>query len=220
MSKLVIKDNNILKMIAMFVSFTVAIFLTIQLKTVSRSEIDKLEMMRESDVKSEIANLNSKNLELNTKIEETKKISESYEKENEIENQELPIYSELETLKKAMGKTEIEEKGIKITLRDTENSKIDSSELTFLIAKLWSEGAEAISLNEHRIVNESNILLVGKDILISGERIESPYEIKIIGNNEHILSGLNSKNSYVDELLMSGKDVSFEEKDLVIPKSE
>lgn len=55
-------------------------------------------------------------------------------------------------------------------------------DLLKLINELNSAGAEAISINDERIVAMSDLFPVSSFILINGERTTSPYEIKAIGD--------------------------------------
>ena len=47
-------------------------------------------------------------------------------------------------------------------------------------------------------------------IVISGQRVVSPYIIKVIGNQTYLESALITKNGYVDALKASEKSVTIE----------
>lgn len=59
-------------------------------------------------------------------------------------------------------------------------------------------GAEAISINDQRIVAMSDFANVYNFILVNGQRTTSPYVIKAIGDTTHLQSALNIKGGYVD----------------------
>ena len=72
-------------------------------------------------------------------------------------------------------------------------------------------GAEAISINNQRIVYDSYIVDIGGTyISVNGERIVSPYEVKAIGDPTYLESGLSKKQyGYIDTKLGVEKDVSL-----------
>ena len=70
-------------------------------------------------------------------------------------------------------------------------------------------GAEAISINEQRIVYDSYIVdLGGTFISINGKREVSPYIVKAIGNPIYLESELSKKQyGYIDTKLEEGKEI-------------
>ena len=82
-------------------------------------------------------------------------------------------------------------------------------------------GAEAISVNDERIVAMSDITLVNNRIvLVNTRKISGPYVIKAIGDPKYLLSTLNMKNSgFVDLMESMGLKVTVEQtNDIVIKK--
>lgn len=59
-------------------------------------------------------------------------------------------------------------------------------------------GAEAISINDERIVAMSDLASVSNFILINNERTISPFTIKAIGDTTRLQSALRIKGGYVD----------------------
>lgn len=75
-----------------------------------------------------------------------------------------------------------------------------------------SAGAEAISINNQRIVYDSYIVNINNEFIrVNGNVIASPYTIKAIGNTSYLESAISQKNiGYVDEKLSEGKSISVE----------
>lgn len=67
---------------------------------------------------------------------------------------------------------------------DPESFIIHDKDLLYLINDLRMGGAEAIAINNQRIVSSSDIRCVGTVILVNSTRLAPPYEIKAIGNPE------------------------------------
>ena len=108
----------------------------------------------------------------------------------------------MEQTNKLVGKTDVEGEGVIITLSDNENRSIEDTDLIFLMNELRLAGAEAISINEKRIVNMTEIVLVNDTILINGERVASPYVVKAIGNQSVLEGSLTQKKSgYIDKII-------------------
>ena len=194
----------------------------LQFKTINQTDITSLENMREDKLRVEIASYKTKNEEIEQKKEELmntiKEYQESLLNETEASNllkQELKQYNDL------LGKNEVNGDGVTITLTDTRAQKINAEDLVVLLNDLKSAGAEAISINEQRIVYDSYVVDINNTyISVNGKRIVSPYVVKAIGNPSYLESALAKKQyGYIDTKLAEGKDVVLErENDIIIPK--
>ena len=125
---------------------------------------------------------------------------------------------ELEQVNMSLGKTDIEGKGIVITIKDSdqeEANKISASNLLIIVNALKLSGAEAISINDQRIINMSDIADVQEYIKVNGQRILSPYIIKAIGNSTYLESALLGNGGQVDRLQKLGQDAKIEKQNNV-----
>ncbi len=113
-----------------------------------------------------------------------------------------------------LGKTDVEGQGIEIIIRETENeeiTRISADDLLLIVNALKLAGAEAISINDARIINMSDIVDINNSFIkVNGQRIVAPYVIKAIGNQTYLESGLIGNGGYVDELKKIGHDISIE----------
>ena len=192
----------------------------VQFKTINQTDIISIENMREDELKTEISSIKQKTVELEKQIEETNLKIAEYE---EIivtgkEASEL-LQKELEQQNNILGKNAVKGNGIIVTLTDTRAQKITSEDLRELVNELKIAGAEAISINGHRIVYDSYIVDIANTyIRINGkEGMVSPYEVKAIGNPTYLESGLSKKQyGYIDTKLEQGKDVILERQDNII----
>ena len=89
-----------------------------------------------------------------------------------------------------------------------------------LVNQLWIAGAEAVSVNDERIVSTTEIVPVeGKNIFINTKKQSSPYIVKAIGNKKHLESALTVKNGFINEMLANGKSIKYKVEDKIeIPK--
>jgi len=82
-----------------------------------------------------------------------------------------------------------------------------------LVNILKNAGAEAISINEQRVVYDTYIVDINGTnyITINGERIVAPYTIKAIGNTTYLESSVAQKNyGYIDTQIAEGKQITLE----------
>ena len=204
--------------------FCLVLVIFMQFKIVNETDITSIENMREAELKTELANWKSKYDEANKSYEETIAKIEEYKttKESNEETEKL-VDSELEQINLSLGKTDVEGEGIQITLRDSENEeieKITADDLLLIVNALKTAGAEAISINEERIINMSDIVDINSTFIkVNGQRILSPYVIKAIGDPSYLESGLLGNGGEVDRMKKLGQDVTIEKPSKVrIPK--
>ncbi len=103
----------------------------------------------------------------------------------------------LSSQKAQAGLTKIAGPGISINLDDsksspvTEESIVHAADLRDTINALWGAGAEAISVNNQRIVINSAIDCIVNTILINDVRLTDPFEIQAIGNPDRLYDQLS-----------------------------
>ncbi len=210
------KDKLIISIIIgiMFFSLTLVIF--IQFRTISYTDINALETMQETELRAEITAIKTKYTEALEKLEETRTMIKEYEETiNTDKEASVLLANELEKSRNILGKNAVQGEGIIVTLVDVEvgkYGKITANDLIELLNELKAAGAEAISINGHRIVNTSYVVdLTSTYIGVNGERIVSPYVVKAIGDITYLESGLSQKQyGYIDTKVNSGKNVTLE----------
>lgn len=201
------------------VCFVLILVMSMQFKVVKQTDITSIENMREAELREELANWKEKYDEVDSKYNETiEKLNEYKETEKSNEETEKVIDNELEQVNMLLGKTDVQGKGIEIFLRDTEDEeipKINADDLLVIVNALKLAGAEAISINDQRIINMTDIVNVDTYIKVNGNRILAPYTIKAIGNQIYLESELIGNGGYVDTLRKSGHSIEIQKKDNV-----
>jgi len=122
----------------------------------------------------------------------------------------------LDSINLEMGKLQIVNgttavKGTGLTITVEEYMPIIYTDLINIINELWNAGAEAISLNEHRITSHSTIS-VAEDVFsdstfnifmtINHEKLEYPLVIKAIGHPSNLEKGLTLPGGIMDNLAL------------------
>lgn len=190
----------------------------IQFKTVEQTDITAIETMRETELRTELSSWKTKYDEISVKLEETKNTIAQYKTElSSASDASTVVKQEVSDLEKSLGYTDLHGQGIVITLQDNENKDIESYDLLSLVNELKLAGAEAISINDERIVNSSDITMINNSIiLVNTRRISGPYVVKAIGDKKYLESAITIKGGYVDEIVANEKTISYEVQDDII----
>ncbi len=201
--------------------FLLAFMITAQVTTMSKSE-EVLKGKRESELADSLVSLQREYDELKAKYEENQKIVEEYQT-NSASNDTLiaSMKNQIQTLGLLSGTTDVHGEGIIITLYDGtgSNELVHDSDVLTVVNELRVAGAEAISVNNQRIITTSAIRCVGSVIQINYQKVAAPFEIKAIGNAQYLESALLIKNGVVDVLKGYGLKVTItRESDVEIPK--
>lgn len=209
-------DNFAVAIVMFIVCFTLTSVMLMQFKTVEETDITDIENMREAELRKTLSGWKTKYEEIYTQLEDTNKKIEEYK--GKIEKNEAAyelVDKELEQSNIAVGKTDVYGEGVIVTLRDTDEAeeKINAADLLKLVNELRYAGAEAISINGIRVINTTDIFDIRNYsyITVGQQRIEAPYVVKAIGNQNYLSSILNLKDSgFVDQYKNDGKSVEME----------
>ncbi len=196
--------------------FILVMIMFMQFKIVYETDISSIETMREEDLKQELANWKAKYEETEQKYQETEQTLNKYKEQSSSDSQtKQNLEDELANLNLMLGKTDVEGQGVIITLQDNDNSeqKISAEELMIIVNYLRDAGAEAISINNQRVINNTYITLINNSFIkVNSQRVTSPYEIKAIGNSEYLKSSLIGNGGYAEKITSLGQQIKIEEK--------
>lgn len=119
--------------------------------------------------------------------------------------------------------------GLTITLSDSKRRPgpdedayffiIHDADLQTLTNELFAAGAEAVSINNQRIITRSSIRCVGPSVLVNTVQLASPFVVKAIGPSKEIEGGLRMPNGFLDSMAMlirSGGEVKISASEEVI----
>lgn len=194
-----------------------------QIRTIERTDITAIETMREAELRLELASWKTKYEEAETKLIDTKQKIEEYKQKsaNDQETREL-LESELKEANLLLGKTDVIGDGVIVTLEDNNEAEIDVYDMLHLLNELKLAGAEAISINEIRVVNTTDVAVIRDSyITIDGNRLNSPYIVKAIGDPVKLESGLMQKEAgYIDKMIKPMDKTAKVERtnNIIIPK--
>lgn len=189
-----------------------------QFKTIEQTDIVAIETMRETELRTELASLKEKCEEIETKLEDTNSRIEEYKNQMfSDENAAELLNQEVRESEKYLGLTDVKGEGIIITLEDNSFKNIERFDLISLVNELKLAGAEAISINDERVVANTDIAIINnRIILVNSRRISSPYIVKAIGDKKYLESAITIKGGYLDEIKASEKNINYTIEDEII----
>lgn len=107
------------------------------------------------------------------------------------------LQARIDELKFVAGLNERAGDGVIITLddargavaaKDIEKSICHNTDLTDIVNQAWRGGADAIAVNDERIVGSSSIYCVGSTIMVNGTLMSPPFSVVVIGPQNELLA--------------------------------
>lgn len=135
---------------------------------------------------------------------------------------------QLEEAQRAAGLVALVGQGVQVEMRDAtrplapgENANaliIHDSDVLRVVNELFAAGAEAMSINEQRVIGRTEIVCAGPVVIVNGIRTAPPIVIKAIGDPEDLEMALMMKDGIAEELRGYGIQISIKrETNLTVP---
>jgi len=203
--------------------------ISLQLKSVTINDgANNTDMRRAADIQKLLDAEKSKSGELSNQLLQQKNDLDALRQQaSKSGDFSAALSDQLKRAEILAGLVEVEGPGISVTLTDSmlntgnvpasgaENFVIHDTDVRSVINELLSSGAEAIALNDERVVSTSSIRCVGPTVIVNNTRKSTPFEIKAIGEPSTLEAGLNIKSGIVDVLKQWGIGVDIKRSDKV-----
>ena len=219
-------DNSIYKK----ATIVVIIFVLSLSLTGLISSYNKRQIANETPVANELRDTVFREKEKNDRYTEKLKekeqtltrLREDVTKNNKLSDEQRKKIDNNNTI---LGLTKVTGKGVQIVLKDGEENKkagstleasqtiVHDVDILEIVNVLRNAGAEAISINGHRIIATSPISCIGTVIKINDEKVGAPYVISAIGNPEALESALNIPGGIISILEKFGIKITKEKKE-------
>jgi uncharacterized protein YlxW (UPF0749 family) len=118
-------------------------------------------------------------------------------------------------LKERAGMTRVNGPGVSVDLANGNDPHVASDnrrdwlvkylDLQDVVNLLWSANAEAVSVNDQRVVATTSFFTAGTDVLLNGVHLASPYHVEAIGDGGHFNDVFSSPDNLAE--LKSRKDI-------------
>ena len=190
--------------------FALTLGIVVQMKTVKNSNSAVSSNYQVNNLRAEVLKYKERYDNKFSELENAEKQLEDARKSSTANDSELAQKEEeIKEDNKMLGLTDATGPGVIVTLSDSKKdiaTSLNPSQLLVhdldvlsVINELKNAGAEAISINDQRIVPTTGIICGGNIIDINGEKVGAPFEIKAIGLPEQ-LSALDRPGGYLQTL--------------------
>lgn len=225
--------NKKIAIVLGIVCFILVISVSTQMKTVNEmANSVGTSLSGNSELIAEVLSAQEDYDKLYTQLEKAEEELEKIRTEATSGDQEATASeTELKENNKFLGLTELKGEGIQITLDDNRNVEgsevnlaqylVHEEDLLRVVNELFNAGAEAVSINEHRVTSTTAIRCDGNIIRVNGQIITVPITIKAICSKA-IVNTLIRPGGYLELMANDGVGVEIETSDklgeIVIPK--
>lgn len=130
---------------------------------------------------------------------------------------------EAELIRMGAGVIAMQGPGVSITIDDSKRQTkpgenpnlylIHDDDILKVINELWAAGAEAISINEQRLIASSEIRCAGPTLSVNNTRYSPPYEIKAIGDPNTLENALKMRGGVVETLQFWGIQITIKKQE-------
>lgn len=135
---------------------------------------------------------------------------------------------EMEAVKMAAGLTTLQGPGVIVTIDDSKRPSkpgenpnlyiIHDDDILKVINELLAAGAEAISINEQRLIATSEIRCAGPTLSVNNVRYSPPYEIRAVGEPKTLENALKMRGGVIETLQFWGIQISIKKQEgIIIP---
>lgn len=129
------------------------------------------------------------------------------------------LQDELGRVRTIAGLVDVKGKGLKVTIDLGESTFIEDLDILRVINELRASDAQAISINDERIISMSEVRTAGRYIMVNQKQLLPPFEIKAIADSDKLEHALSMMDGIIDVLKGYQLDVKVEKSDnLTIPK--
>lgn len=202
------------------VCIILGVMISLQYKSVNYNQsMASYENMRLDELKNELILLQNQKSSLQERLEELEAENQTYAKvkagdseaAQQIQNslKKARIFAGLETVKGA---------GLVVTLDNYATIKVQDYDILNIVNELRASGAQAISVNDERIVAMTEIREAGKYVMINGKQFKAPFVIKAIADPDNLEHSLTMIGGVVELLKEDLLNVTLKKEDEIIIK--
>ncbi len=211
------------------IALIMAFLVTLQIKSVIYNHTyDPAGSMRKDELLNELEETRKKNAQL-VELNNTLQFDLQSFKDEAAANSDYSktLVNQLKRAEIMAGLVEVEGVGIIVTVKDSTKSDlsgdinnylIHDSDLLTIVNELRGAGAEALSINNERIISTTEIRCVGPTVSVNSTKITAPFVIKAIGDPITLENSLMMRGGAYDSLTAWGLEIEINKAtDLVIP---
>ncbi len=196
-----------------FVCLLLTFAIVVQIKTVKSLGVETNVSFAEDALRDEVLKWKEKYDNASVELSKTEKqLEDKRKKASQKDETSKANEEELKIGNTVLGLIDVSGEGIEITLKDnqtvtTETATSDMSyyvvhdiDIISIINELKNAGAEAISINDERVISTTSITCAGNVAQVNGEKVGAPFIIKAIGDSNTLYEALNRPGGYIELL--------------------
>ncbi len=191
------------------VSMILGVMVVSQYRMTQVVSSDNVNLQRVSELSLQLTDIQKERDELKSQLNSLKSNETTGENSSQIED-----------LKNKAGLTDVVGEGVIVTINDSkvpvksgDNPNlylIHDEDILRVVNELRAGGAEAISINDQRLIGTSEIRCSGPTITVNGKLFGPPYVIKAVGNQNTLNSALTMRGGVGDSLKYWGIEMSIQ----------
>lgn len=181
-----------------FVCLLLTLAIVIQIKTVNNANKVASQSLTNNDLRDQVLKWKEK---YDTAYSDLQTAEKNLEKVRQQATQNIEgsddKKAELKKNNMLIGLTDVDGTGVTVTMKDNNTVTAESisasddislylvhdSDIRSIVNELENAGAEAVSINDQRVVFTTSITCEGNVISVNGKKVSSPFTIKAIGNS-------------------------------------
>jgi len=182
--------------------------------------MNALQYKRVDELKDDLIKLQKQKTELQDRLKELEKENQIYETKTEGDSAAAQqIKDNLAKARMFAGLVDVKGKGIIITLDNNEYVPVEDIDILNVVNELRASGAQAIAVNDERIVAMSEIRAAGRYIMVNGNQLAPPYVVKAISDPANLERSLRLLGGVLEPLEDLQLKVDLKQvNEIIIPK--
>lgn len=194
------------------------IMLALQYNSVNYYQsIAAYDNMRLEELKTELITLQNQKISLQGRLEELENENKTYAEVKAGDSEATQqIRNNLKKARIFAGLETVEGKGIIVTLDNYSLVRVRDFDILNVVNELRASGAQAVSVNDERIVAMTEIREAGNYIMINGKQFKAPFTIKAIADPDDLERSLTILGGVLENLESEMLNVSIKKSDEVV----
>lgn len=193
------KNKKIISIFFGIVCFILTFAIVLQIRTLKSGNSPFLKLEANNELRDEVLKWKEKYDNTSKQLEKSeKKLVKIREKSVVNDADSLAKQEEIKNNNEVIGYADITGQGVIITVKTNQIDNQLKEDIESIINELKNSGAEAISINEERIIFNSVIVCNENNIEVNGVIIQSPFEIQAVGDSKLIYNDLMRPGGYIE----------------------
>lgn len=199
------------------VCIILGVMLAWQYKSINYNQsVAMLQNKRTEELKDELIRLQKANNDLRNRLQQLQEENLALEKARAGDD---ILKKELEKIRIFAGLKDVKGRGVIVTLDNNQFATVHAEDIRDVINELRAAGAQAISVNDERVVAMTEVREAGNFIMINGIQMQAPFVIKAVSDPDNLDRSLSIIDGVLDRLRDWQLNVSVKKSDeIIIPK--